>query len=431
MSQGGENGNSKVQQPKFQRVPQMLRGIKPNSDCYDPMVVSIGPYHHGKPELQEMERLKITMARHFFERSKEPVKALYNKVAQVATDAKICYCESSIEGLNDEAFTQMMFLDGSFVLQFIFCPEDRIKEMKPHVEAFVMRDLFLLENQLPFSVLNSLMSSSFEEGMKSIHDFIEEIRCFPTKQASIKENIMKTVSKLWPQAQKMEPEEENNQDPQPLHLLELFYTQFSKKSSSAFPRRKNKNRRVDNWFSYRSANELKSVGIHFEPSKTASFMDVKFISTSLYGVLRLPPIHIGDLTKSLLLNLVAYEMSTDTSIVAKITSYICFMDSLVDQPEDVKELRSNGILVNFLGCDQEVADLFNEISKHLVLHRDAFEDVKDQIQSHYKNIGKRWIAEWLHTHFSSPWALLAFLGASLALVLTAIQTYLSVFPTKG
>ncbi len=42
------------------------------------------------------------------------------------------------------------------------------------------------------------------------------------------------------------------------------------------------------------------------------------------------------------------------------------MDSLIDLAEDVMVLRSKGILLNFLGSDQEVANLFNAIAKILV-----------------------------------------------------------------
>ena len=51
--------------PKFPKVPSTIRQIKQNEECYDPSLVSIGPYHHGKDELKEMEKLKVTFARQF------------------------------------------------------------------------------------------------------------------------------------------------------------------------------------------------------------------------------------------------------------------------------------------------------------------------------------------------------------------------------
>ncbi|MBA0860120.1 hypothetical protein Goshw_014218, partial [Gossypium schwendimanii] len=45
---------------------------------------------------------------------------------------------------------------------------------------------------------------------------------------------------------------------------------------------------------------------------------------------------------------------------------ICFLDSLIDEAEDVKDLRDAGILYNGLGSDEEVAKLFNKMNTDLV-----------------------------------------------------------------
>ena len=59
-----------------------------------------------------------------------------------------------------------MFLDGCFVLQFMYSTAKNNRGdmgMKSHTIAFVHRDIFLLENQLPFLVLKALMSLRFKE----------------------------------------------------------------------------------------------------------------------------------------------------------------------------------------------------------------------------------------------------------------------------
>ncbi|OIS97017.1 upf0481 protein [Nicotiana attenuata] len=151
------------------------------------------------------------------------------------------------------------------------------------------------------------------------------------------------------------------------------------------------------WCSYHSAMELKKAGIRFRRGKSR---DIKFNSFHCSALLTLAPITIDDSTKSELLNLVAYEACPDTPHDFGITSYLCFMDSLIDHAEDVKELRSKGLL-NFLGSDQEVADLFNEIAKDLVPNPHAFVGVKVKIER------KIWIAEWKNTHFNTPWTIFA------------------------
>ncbi|KAF3659081.1 hypothetical protein FXO38_12850 [Capsicum annuum] len=100
-------------------------------------------------------------------------------------------------------------------------------------------------------------------------------------------------------------------------------------------------------------------------------------------------------------------------------------DSLIDQPEYVKELRSKGILLNFLGSDQEVADLFNDIARDLVPNPHAYVDVKDKIEKHYNNKGKIWIAEWKNTHFNTPWTVFAFIAALFVICLQVTSTFLA------
>ena len=134
----------------------MLSVIEVNKDCYDPLKVSVGPYHHGKPELKEVENIKLMMARQFVQQSEELVEDLHDKVAEVSNEAGQYYAEGSTEGLEDEQFTQMMFLDVCFILQFIFCLLRHTENlrMNSHVAALVTRDLFLLENHPPFPAID-------------------------------------------------------------------------------------------------------------------------------------------------------------------------------------------------------------------------------------------------------------------------------------
>ncbi|KAF3442498.1 hypothetical protein FNV43_RR16414 [Rhamnella rubrinervis] len=153
-------------------IPKMFRDIESRNNCCDPLVVSICPYHHGKPELQEIEELKIKMAKRYVNGTRDKsihadqdvACALYLKVKDMAGEAKKYYDFESSPAIDDESFTKMMFLDGCFVLRYIYSsvhPQQDM-DMKIHHKAFVQRDLFLLENQLPYIVLQALMSTTFE-----------------------------------------------------------------------------------------------------------------------------------------------------------------------------------------------------------------------------------------------------------------------------
>nr|XP_015900582.2 UPF0481 protein At3g47200-like [Ziziphus jujuba var. spinosa] len=493
----GSNVQLKRPAAKIRKVPGMLRDIESNEDCYDPMVVSIGPYHHGKPQLQEIENLKTKLTKQFVaDISGEPIHALYDKVKEVAMEARGYYdCrEMEADGEDMAKFTRMMFLDGCFILQYIYLMIDEGRRtkigMKNHLVAFVQRDLFLLENQLPYIVLEALMSMRFEdgdEGKAMIDKFIKQTQSLPPPQTSIfnrnfqfrssssssSKSKQKASAKSSPgQAPPKSPggtkaaadltdrrggsaepgEAPKSSDTkvvadtqaEPRQQVHVHLLDIRRKSFVSVPERLNAERgknsksesekskaRTHEWYSYRSAKELKTVGIRFKASESVSFSDVHFASRFLLsGELKLPPLTVDDSTKSLLLNMVAFEMSPDGPDDFCVTSYICLMDSLLDHVEDVIELRNRDILMNYLGSDQQVADLFNDISKNLVPHPHVYHEVKYRIEEHYKNRVKIWMADWLHTHFSSPWTVLAFVGAIFAIILSLIQTYLAANPPK-
>lgn len=137
---------------------------------------------------------------------------------------------------------------------------------------------------------------------------------------------------------------------------------------------------------------------------------------------------VDDSIGSRFLNLIAYEMCPDNFRTKyEVTSYISFLESLIDYPDDVKELRSAHILHNLLGCDKEVAQLFNEIGTDLVPNTEVYNEVILQVQSHYKSKWRTSMAEVFHEHFSSPWTMVAFLAAAVALGMSGIQTWYTVY----
>ncbi|XP_011033130.1 PREDICTED: UPF0481 protein At3g47200-like [Populus euphratica] len=351
----------------FPRVPSMFRKIQSNKDCYDPSVVSIGPYHHGEEKLKEMEKLKYTYASQFAEDTKINIQDIYNAVEAVAKNVKDRYVEDPTKNLDNQQFARMMFLDGCFVVQFLFClyQQPEHLEMSRHDAALVTKDLFLLENQLPFEVLTKLISfrnPDHKTQMKILTAFCDQVRAFPAG-TELKEKITKFFREL-PRSFTIGSSQVPAPNPPAAHLLEhlhnLFCQEHSEKSSF-------KNDSQMNCYSYYPAEELRNIGIQFKPSKTGLFTDVQFkrrwlITRSLY----IPPLRIDNSTKSLLLNLVAYEACLGASNESRVTSYVCFMDSLIDTPRDVQVLRSKGILLNTPGSDEQAAELFNQIASHLI-----------------------------------------------------------------
>ncbi|XAR69612.1 hypothetical protein NMG60_11001269 [Bertholletia excelsa] len=418
---------------KIQKVPRLLKRRKSNRGCYDPLVVSIGPFHHHDKRLQPFKKFKYKFTKMYADSCNVSIAELYNRVEAVSEEARSCYTEGSIQHLDHTQFLQMMFLDGCFVLQFIILVNNMGIEdtMKSHDIAFVKRDLFLLENQLPYIVLRKLMKPHKNTGNigLDINKFIINISWPEHPPCTFWEEIENFITnhiteRNWKQFSPPQPEGE------PAHLLELMWSQVV----DPRPFETSVKCKVFPWYSYRSVQELKASGIIFRPNKDEAgrfFTSVRFESLLVKSILRIPPMIIDDSTKAFFLNLVAYEMCPDCPKKAGVTSYLWFIDNIIDDSKDVQELRKMGIILNGLSSDQQVADLFNDIAENLVPNLQAYAGVTNRIESHYKNVVKLWITEWLHIHFRTPWTVAALFAALLAFGLSITQTYLIFHPPSG
>ena len=100
---------------------------------------------------------------------------MYTKIGRNIEAVKKCYDWSSTKKDDDEELAWMMLLDGCFLLQFIRWKGMR-KFRRNHQINFVVQDLFLLENQLPFGVLKLIFEgTNFQGGLpmeKNIKIFI-------------------------------------------------------------------------------------------------------------------------------------------------------------------------------------------------------------------------------------------------------------------
>ena len=163
---------SKVES-KIHRFPGSLRGIGGDNDRYIvPSVVAIGPYHHGAPHLHKMEEVKLAAAYYLCGASGRSTAEVYEKVRSVAGAARGCYDadDPAVVGLGDAEFAAMMFLDGCFLLQYMVAGGDVEHDatalvlqnrMTLSTGPSIQKDIFLLENQIPWLVLDALAEFMF------------------------------------------------------------------------------------------------------------------------------------------------------------------------------------------------------------------------------------------------------------------------------
>ena len=186
---------------------------------------------------------------------------------------------------------------------------------------------------------------------------------------------------------------------------------------------------------FRTVQELKSSGIKMMPSNSRSLRSVSF-STQCFGFrghLKLPTLVVDDSTVRKLLNLVAYETCLDDNNKRRVTSYLNFLDLLIDTEQDAKDLRAAHVLRNRLSSDDEVAQLFNTIGSTYLISQSQdyyYVVIKDQIEEHYNRNLAIWLAQLYNDHFSNPVTMVALVAAAVALALTIVQTVYAVNPKE-
>ncbi|GAU24189.1 hypothetical protein TSUD_23260 [Trifolium subterraneum] len=425
--------------PKIQRVPEHIRNREKFKDHYVPKLVSIGPIHHGKPNLKLGEKFKLVWAKQYIKNANLNTQNLHKKIADNILDLKGFFADdvlaltSTKESLEDftsldEKLSWMLFVDGCSLLHILESAasiQPEALNIKVDQLVVTMNDALLLENQLPYLVLKLLWKT--EDETELIYALKEY---FATPQNRTWRTRGDFVFDL-----NYKKEEEEEQD-LPVHLLDLQRKIILTKSSSKTKGEKavNKGEKAVNknqeTMTYRNIQDLRAGRIKLKSSETRRPTDIDFFDGWFVAKLILPEIVVDETTTATFLNLIAYEMCPDFENDYEICSFVAFMDSLIDNPEDVRELRSNRILHHCLCSDEEVANIFNLISQNLVDNTKIYLEVRNRIHKHCVNKYKTWIAQGINTYFNNPWAFIAFLAAFMVLTLTFVQTWFEIYPAN-
>lgn len=214
-----------------------------------------------------------------------------------------------------------------------------------------------------------------------------------------------------------------------MHVLDVYRKRvIQEEPSHPTPQPKQTNRdwscfeAQDEEYFIRSAIALQEVGISFKKSKTKSLKDFSFDR----GVLRLPTLLLDNNIEYIFLNLIAFER-LHIGIGNEITSFIFLIGTIIDGAMDVSILSQNGILINILGNDQVVANLFNSMSKDICVEiTKELDEMMESMSHYYKKPWKRWRASLIRTYFRSPWAMVSLVVAIFIFIFTIIQTIYTV-----
>lgn len=182
-----------------------------------------------------------------------------------------------------------------------------------------------------------------------------------------------------------------------------------------------------------SAKKLHLRGIKFKPRmNTDSILDIRFSN----GVLHIPPVIMDDFTATVFLNCVAFEqLYADSS--NHITSYVAFMACLINEESDAAFLGERRILENYFGTEEEVSRFYKSIGKDVALdlERSYLAKVFEGVNEYSSKGFHVHCAEFVHTHFDSPWTFASSFAALLLLMFAALQVFFAAYsyfkPPKG
>ena len=96
------------------RVAEPRRRLNPSH--YTPQMVSIGPFHHGKEELQPMEEHKRRYLKCFLQRTEVCMTRFLTHIKDKEAELRDCYAET-IHNLGSDEFVTMVLVDALFLIE--------------------------------------------------------------------------------------------------------------------------------------------------------------------------------------------------------------------------------------------------------------------------------------------------------------------------
>ncbi|XP_016164063.1 UPF0481 protein At3g47200-like [Arachis ipaensis] len=400
-------------QPRFTekcciyRVSHEIRKL--NEDAYTPKVVSIGPFHHGDQYLLNMEELKRIFCRQFIERSMtNNLESLVSCVQELEPMVRGCYSDNI--KLTEEEHVMVILVDCCFILEFLlkfhFGWTDRDAIILPlNLRGPIAYDLLLLENQVPFFVLEMLYNLALDSPpfpLLALSLFYIVPYSIIVPDSIISGDVLRLLSN----------------DTGIAHFIDL-----SRKfllASSGF----SGCLREAEFANIYTATELSEAGVKFKVNKNSQCM----LDLELSGhCLRVPSISVTAFTEAILRNLIAFEQCHCMK-ESYLADYIVALDLLINTEKDVDLLIKKGIIQNWLGSSNAVAEMFNGLALRVINPDFNVQYIRifKELNAFCRHPCNQKVATLRRDYCNTPWKTVASIAGIFLLILTVIQTVFSI-----
>ena len=389
------------------KTPTILYRL--NHKAYVPDAFFIGPFHHRDPNLTDTEKIKIKYLQGLISRSspKTTLRDLFNSIKEVEREARECY-SNPISYSSDE-FVKMLVIDGCFIIELfrkyasVVLREDNdpIFTMSC-LQQFLHHDLILLENQVPWMVLERLFNMTKEEHHMplfklAIKFFITDLS-FTKPPPPMNQTMIKDIKHI----------------PDLIRKLMVSSTEQVEESPGLVSFRGE-----EGWQPMPCATSLVEAGIKFRRVESKSILDIKFN----HGVLEIPPLLIHETTETIFRNIISFEQCYP-NCEERFTSYAILMDNLIKSAKDADILGKNEILDNWLSPEY-AAQLFKNLHHDTCYNEYYYQSLSRDVSRYCQRRWPRWRAVLVRNYFNTPWAILSTLAAVILLILSFLQTWYS------
>lgn len=387
------------------KVPERLREL--NEKAYTPRLVSIGPIHHGNEKLKAMEDHKRMYLKEFIARTKVSVKGFIELIKVKETRLRNCYAETN--GFSSEYFIKMILMDAAFVIMFLLkwtCTDFRESRdsifYPPYKSVDVRVDICLLENQLPFFILEELCGLSPIFGNSPKATLIWLTHWFFSNEWG-----------SWAVGEYLGRVDFSEVK----HLVDFLTIYHRPTEQQQFGEHE--------VLTAPSVKELHQAGVKFLLSSSKHLLDIKFDRNK--GRLEFPRLQLDDRTEIIIRNMQAFEQCHGLKH-GYVGDYIFLMGLFVSASKDVEMLVENRIIENWLPSNEEVVQLFYNLNKQNSVWSGTFlfKGLIKDLNAFCERPWNKWKANLKQKYFNTPWAAVSVSGAVILLILTVIQSVCSI-----